>query len=148
NEKDRIPGRIALMFLGTQRTHDGERSHRMKKATFNDAKTLSKIRRERRAASTTQTANDTRANAKAKIQRALRLLDEATRLLGDGDDLERHLAGTTSGMVETAGDAKEGTFRVWEAKSKLERALQEPNGCRCEVCGGRNDDPAGIHGRR
>ena len=21
-------------------------------------------------------------------------------------------------------------------------------GCRCEVCGGRDDDPAGIHGRR
>ena len=120
----------------------------MKKATFNDVRTLSKIRRERHVATTTRTADEIKGNARTRIRRALRLLDEATRLLGDGDDLERHLAGTTSGMVETAGDAKEGTFRVWEAKSKLERALQEPSGCRCEVCGGRNDNPAGIHGRR
>src|SRR5262249_55777210 len=136
------------MFPRTQRTHDGERRIAMKKATFNDVRTLSKIRRERHAATTTRTADEIKGNARTRIRRALRLLDEATRLLGDGDDLERHLAGTTGGVVETAGDAKEGTFRVWEAKSKLERALQEPNGCRCEVCGGRNDDPAGIQGRR
>lgn len=26
--------------------------------------------------------------------------------------------------------------------------VERVEGCRCEVCGGRNDDPAGIHGKR
>ena len=30
----------------------------------------------------------------------------------------------------------------------IERVADDEKGCRCEVCGGRNDDPAGIHGTR
>ena len=62
-------------------------------------------------------------NARKRIQKALELIDQANALLGDADDLERHLAGATSGMVESSGDAKQGTFRVWEAREMLRRAL-------------------------
>ena len=30
----------------------------------------------------------------------------------------------------------------------IERIEVNKAGCRCRLCGGRNDDPAGIHGRR
>ena len=30
----------------------------------------------------------------------------------------------------------------------IERVVDDERGCRCEVCDGRNDDPAGIHGTR
>ena len=63
------------------------------------------------------------ADARNRIQKAIALLDQVVETLGDGDDLERSLAGVTSGMVESLGDAKQGTFRVWEARESLRRAL-------------------------
>jgi hypothetical protein len=64
-----------------------------------------------------------KADARTRIQKAIALLEQAIELLGDGDDLERTLAGQTQGMVDTAGDAKQGTFRTWEARESLKRAL-------------------------
>lgn len=66
--------------------------------------------------------------ARERITATIKLLDRAVELLGDPDDLERHLAGVTSGMVPSPGNAKEGAFRVFDARERLREALTDEAG--------------------
>jgi len=69
--------------------------------------------------------NSIQTDARKRIQKAIALLDEVNRLLGDGDDLERALAGQTSGMVMSEGHAKQATFLAFDARLRLNDALKQ-----------------------
>jgi hypothetical protein len=63
-------------------------------------------------------------DARKRIQKAVDLLDQVVAVLGDGDDLERALAGVPSGMVESPGHAKQATFLAFDARLRLKDALE------------------------
>ena len=65
-----------------------------------------------------------KADARKRMQKAIALLDQVVEVLGDGDDLERALAGVTEGMVDSPGHAKEATHHVFNARLRLIDAIK------------------------
>lgn len=63
-------------------------------------------------------------DARKRIQKAIDLLNEIVTILGDGDDLERALAGVTTGVVWSPGHAKKATFLAFDARLRLKEALE------------------------
>ena len=63
-------------------------------------------------------------NARKRVEKAIELLGEAITVLGDGDNLERALAGVTEGMVDSPGHAKEATHLAFDARERLIDAIK------------------------
>ena len=63
-------------------------------------------------------------NARKRVEKAIELLGEAIALLGDGDNLERALAGVTEGMVDSPGLAKEATHLAFDARERLLESIK------------------------
>ena len=129
----------------------------MKRATFRDMQTMNKARGERRAQGNAQTHHPDLQAAKTiegyRVQPLMPLhlglfgavCTEATFITYDEKRCVEAMV--RLGLLERPYTLVLSIEQALEADI-IERVEENEPGCRCEVCGGRNDDPAGIHGRR
>ena len=125
----------------------------MKKATFKDVQTVNRARRERAARTHHPDLQATKEIEGFRVQPLLPLhcglfgatCVEATFVIHDGKRCVEAMV--KLGLLESPYTLVLSIEQALEADI-IERVDTNDKGCRCEVCGGRNDDPAGIHGRR
>ena len=122
----------------------------MKKATFKDVQTLNRARAARTHHPDLQATNEIEGY---RVQPLMPLhcglfgsvCTEAAFVIHDGKRCVEAMV--RLGLLERPYTLVLSIQQALEADI-IERVEENEAGCRCEVCGGRNDDPAGIHGRR